>query len=150
VTAVKGSRAGWDDQSQIEMLPFTTGGRYGATSQWPPTYVICTDLRITMQAASQITSTAPFGSVQDALDGHTVNLNVVGSVASLRGSKCRSLSPVVGQRSSGSVSIRPDVSVLDTGRADIDKVSIKARTRIFISASASYSSGWASDTIDFD
>lgn len=149
VTAVKGARfAGWSRQSQIEMLPFTVGGRYHGTDQWPPTYVICVELRIVMQARSQIVSTAPFGSVPDALDGHSVVQNTVGSVASLRGSKCRKLKAVIGA-SSGSVTIRPEVSALTTGGARIEKVTIKAKTRIYISARAYYTSPWASDTINF-
>lgn len=144
VTAVKGGRGTWGRQRTIELFPFRTGGRFDADRNHPRVASICTDLQIIMQASGTIVSSAPFGDIPIALD----QSKIVGSgtnVNYLSGNKCRPFDYTL----SGGVSFRPDNAFLDTGGPKIDKVTMKVRSRIYMSPTFFVKTAWATDTIDF-
>lgn len=144
VTAVKGGRGTWSRQRTIELFPFRTGGRFGSDRRHPPVASICTDLKIIMQASGTIVSSAPFGDIPIALDQAKISGSGT-SVNYLSGNKCRPYNYV----QSGSVAFRPDNAFLDTGGPKIRKVTMKVRTRIYMSPTFYVKTGWATDTIDF-
>jgi hypothetical protein len=143
VTAVKdGAGRPWGRQRTIQLSPFTTGGRFHTTTENPAGTRICTELRIIFSAGSQIVSSAPFGDVGLALDAYKIT--TTGGSSILAGYKCRNFNAYT-----ASINVKPDNAFVDSGRSAIDKVTIKARTTLYVWAQHYYTTPWAKDTINF-
>ena len=144
VDAVKDSPGRpWSRQRTIQLFPFTTGGRFNTTNENPPGVLICTELRIIFAAGGQIASSAPFGDIGLALDDYEITTS--GGTSMLAGYKCRSI-----EAYKASISVKPENAFVDSGRSAIDKVTIKARTKMYFWSSYYYTTPWAKDTINFD
>ena len=139
-----GSR--WDEQSEIMLFPFSSEGWFEANSQFAPASQLCTSLSITVTAAGPMPRSGPFRRIPSRLVD--VDVVVAGHTATMTGRKCVTFGDDGQMR--GSVAVRPRALPLDAHETEIDQVTIKSKTRVYLTRLFFRSSPWATDTIVFD
>lgn len=147
VTADKGTPgAPWDEQTTIDLFPFRTAGQFRAEPEFPPASQLCTYLEISVTAAGPMHRTDVFAAVPRRLEYDTVAMT--GNTATLTGRKCITYDADGARK--GGVVVRPRTMSLDASGVDIDSVTIRAKTRLYLTPLFFKSSPWATDTIVFD